>query len=454
MHYRKLLLIFTLLIFVLPLSAQLPAWYQSTTRLNIRTYPSTNARIITTVPQHTRLKVVEHYDAGWDKLDYQGRSAYASRRYLSFVEVIEPTPSSSSQFSSSRSSKSLSDSGWSWLWIIVGSSLVIIVLRAVLMIGLGLFSCFVFKIYWLVSLPFYCLNALQRFLSKPWRIFFRTNSGSDSRNEDYRTFFEYAKIPLYILLTPLRFINAVYYNLFVHCLFEAFYYLCEVIVPEHSKEGADNLAEWFLWLPVRIIKYPMFHWTLTVIESAIWVIIDTIFPALTLFHGTDSSASASITCSPNRNVISGWYAGLWKVGTGNYAGNGIYFAPSRSTAGHYSSGSLIVARVTLGKVLDLGMAPWHIYCQCGYPNAFGPTDWGLKNGYVTGEWWRGDRKWWEYCMYDWKNRYNYSFRIRPLFVLDISNESIQRIPGGMAHWLFRDIVIKDIINYLGGTHLR
>ena len=139
---------------------------------------------------------------------------------------------------------------------------------------------------------------------------------------------------------------------------------------------------------------------------------------------------------------------VWNVGSGNFAGNGIYFAPARSTARHYSSGSLIVARVTLGRVLDLGMAPKNIYNQCGYPNATGATDWGLRHKYVTGEWWRKDAGWWEYCMYDWKNRYNYSFRIRPLYVLDFDEECILRIPGGMSHWLFRDMVIKDIIRYV------
>ena len=201
-------------------------------------------------------------------------------------------------------------------------------------------------------------------------------------------------------------------------------------------------------MPWRVIKYPIFHGSLTLIESGIWTVIDTFVPALTLYHGTDYDASSYITCSPDRNYISGWSAGVWNVGGGNFAGNGIYFAPARSTAQHYSSGSLIVARVSLGRVLDLGMAPWHIYSQCGHSNAIGATEWGLKNGYVTGEWWRGDGGWWEYCMYDWQNRYNYSFRIRPIYVLDLCDESIQRIPGGMAHWLFRTMVIKDIVTYI------
>ena len=49
-------------------------------------------------------------------------------------------------------------------------------------------------------------------------------------------------------------------------------------------------------------------------------------------------------------------------------------------------------------------------------------------------------------MYDWKNRYNHSWRIRPLYVLSIDDEMLQRIPGGMHHWLFRKMVINDIID--------
>ena len=85
------------------------------------------------------------------------------------------------------------------------------------------------------------------------------------------------------------------------------------------------------------------------------------------------------------------------------------------------------------------------------PNALGVTDWGLKNNYVTGEWWRGDTRagWWEYCMYDWQNRYNDSWRIRPLYVINLSGKCIQRIPGGMYHWLFNSLVFNDLISHIG-----
>ena len=178
----------------------------------------------------------------------------------------------------------------------------------------------------------------------------------------------------------------------------------------------------------------VWHGSLIIIESAIWTVIEVFLPTLTLFHGTSNDAAESIVACPNRGSYRGRDVGIWRVGGGNYAGNGIYFAPARSTARHYSAGAIIVCRVTLGSTLDLGMAPYHVYYQCGKPNALEATRWGLENNYVTGEWWRPDEGWWEYCMYDWQNRYNYSWRI----------------PGGMCHWLFRKMVIMDLLNSMLG----
>ena len=167
-------------------------------------------------------------------------------------------------------------------------------------------------------------------------------------------------------------------------------------------------------------------------------------PEAEYMYGCLATAVGMMLGYYDRYGYMGYDVGIWRVGGGNYAGNGIYFAPVRSTAKHYSSGSLIICRVTLGPTLDLGLAPYHVFSACGHPDATEATSWGLENGYVTGEWWRPDERWWEYCMYDWQNRYNYSWRIRPLYVLDLNSGNIQRIPGGMCHWLFRKMVIKDI----------
>ena len=239
--------------------------------------------------------------------------------------------------------------------------------------------------------------------------------------------------------------NACYYNLVVHCSFEFFNYSVEVISPSDDKTK-DSFLLWLILLPWRIIRFLIFHGALTLIESIFWTVADTLVPAQTVFHVTTCAAAESICQGPGRVCPKDWYSGVWNVGGGNYAGNGIYFASVRDTAIHYSSGSLIVCRVSFGSILDLGLAPRSIYNLCGHPNATGVTNWGLKNGYVTGLWWRKDCSWWEFCMYDWQNRYNDSWRIRPLYVLNLSDDCLQRIPGGMYHWLFNPLAFKDMLH--------
>ena len=427
--------------------AQYPAWCATTTNLNIRSSGSAKAAKIATVPTKTYLQVKSVDANGWAEIDYQGRTAYCAARYLRYVEAAKSQTSSDNRID--KIASTASDSGiWSWVFGIAIIAFVLAVLRQIMMFILGWMAVLFFNIYPIISLPFYILNWFQRFLAKPWRIFFKQNKGTDASNEQKRKVLDIVKIPLYIILTPLRLVNAIYYNLVVHCSFELFNYVVEVIVPENKREGAGNFVLWALLIPWRIAKYVIWHGSLTLIESGIWTVIDTLVPALTLFHGTDYQASLSITQGPGRTGKRQWLSGVWNVGGGNFAGNGIYFAPVRSTALHYCAGSLIVCRVSLGRTLDFGLAPKRVFDRCGHSNAIGATDWGLKHGYVTGEWWRDDADWWEYCMYDWQNRYNDSWRIRPLYVLDVDDGIIQRIPGGMYHWLFNRMVIFDLCSHI------
>ncbi len=422
-----------------------PAIYETTSSLNVRIGDNTRAKKMGTLPANKRITVDYVTANNWGAVIYYNQRGYVSMQYLKYVGPVDSSTSSTTRNTSSKSKKS--KSLWSWI-ITIGIWMIVIMLfrnLAIRILDWG--SRFMYGAYWVVCIPFYCLNWLQRFLAKPWRIFYKGNSGRDFHNKELRERYQWAKIPLYILLTPLRFYNAVYYNMIIHCAFEMYNYVVEIFVPSNDDEGADDNTRLFLMIPWRFMKYVVWHGSLTFIESAIWTVVDTFVPALTLFHGTNEAASTTITHA-GRNGYSCRLTGIWNVGSGNYAGNGIYFAPARSTALHYANGSLIVCRVSLGKVLDLGLAPAFIYRQCGFPNALGATKWGLQNGYVTGEWWRKDRGWWEYCMYDWKNRYNYSWRIRPLYVLNLYEKSLQRIPGGMCHWLFRKLVIEDILTYL------
>lgn len=415
---------------------EFPAVYQTTTRVNVRASDGAKSQRLGTLADGEAVRVERITDSGWAEISYNSRTAYVSADYLTYIDSVE-TPAA----------RKVKHSGITlgviimWIVRIIIAVVIIKLIQRASVVVMYILSKLMYKLYWLVNIPFYILNWIQRFLAKPWRDIYRRNKGNDRINRRRRIIWSIVKVPLYVILTPLRFINALYYNVAAHCSFELYNYLLEVILPSKDNEGADNDALLILLIPWRFLKYVVFHGSLTLIESLVWTAADTLAPALTLYHGTNEDACVAITQSGG---YAGRLSGIWNVGGGNFAGNGIYFAPARATAKHYSSGTIIVCRVTLGKVLDLGMAPEYIYNQCGHPNALGATKWGLEHGFVTGEWWRGDSRWWEYCMYDWQNRYNYSWRIRPLYILNLNEGSMQRIPGGMCHWLFRGLVIKDL----------
>lgn len=443
-----IVLIFSLFTLVATAKTDYPCTGISTTTLNVRSGPGTSYRRIDQLYPNEKVTVKEKSYGQWVKIQNGSQTGYVNSRYLK----LEPLPKEKPHSTGKRESKFSFFNILSTLFSILlwGFSIYIIfaILYAIFKLFIGtsiIFITLANLAFRLVCLPFFLMNTLQRYLAKPWLCLFKFNRFSNNTNEVLRTILDILKFPLYLLLTPLRIANAIFFNLILHLAFEMFNYIAEVISPSVYKEGSDGIVNWVVKLPWRILKYPMYHGTITIIESFIWTGIDIILPALTLFHGTSPQAATCITGTSDRGCWRGYNTSLWIVGTGNYAGNGIYFAPARSTAEHYSgNGSLIVCRVTLGHTLDLGLAPYEVYKQCGFPNAIGATRYGLNNGYVTGEWWRSDAEWWEYCMYDWQNRYNDSWRIRPLYVIDLSNNSVQRIPCGMAHWLFRKIVIKDM----------
>lgn len=56
-----------------------------------------------------------------------------------------------------------------------------------------------------------------------------------------------------------------------------FNYVMEVILPSEDKEGHDDFIRWILFLPYRIIKYVIWHGSLTIIESVIWTVIEVFY---------------------------------------------------------------------------------------------------------------------------------------------------------------------------------
>lgn len=444
--YILLLLILSSFCCQLWAAATVPTPYQAeaTANVRVRKGPGTGYAIKGTLKKGETVKVIDNSRAQWLEVDSRFGTGWVSEQYL------KPSPSTEVQQAAAPQKKR--SSRWNiTLWDIIKYAFIIFFLIGLIssvweyIVGAIVIAFSLAK--WtlrLFALPFFITNVLQRYLAKPWILFFHDNHFSDATNAVLRKVFACLKVPLYILLTPLRLVNAAFFNLVVHCPYELFNYALELLAPTHYRDGSDGLGDWLLYLPKRLWKYGIYHPALTLIESLVWTIIDTFIPALTLYHGTSPEAARSIVSCPYRTGSRDGYTGIWNVGSGNFAGNGIYFAPARSTSQHYSSGSMIVCRVTLGRTLDLGLAPWNVFRECGHADALNATRWGLNNGYVTGEWWRPDEKWWEYCMYDWQNRYNYSWRIRPLYVINLNEGFIQRTPCGMAHWLFQKMVLKDL----------
>ena len=221
-----------------------------------------------------------------------------------------------------------------------------------------------------------------------------------------------------------------------------------------------------LWLPYRLIKYPIFHGSLVIIESVVWTIIDIFIPTITLYHGTDLNAAMAITGSAKRNISlwNNWMAGTFKASNINNAwgGMGVYFASSRQVVISYSQRAIsrtggvpvfMACRVSLGKIINYAVAPRRVANNTGGSgNPVVLNRYAEENGYTTAEWWNGG--YWEYCMFDWQNRYNYPWRIRPLYVLNLHTDRAQHIDGGMRHWLFDPVIFESITDSLANNTKR
>ena len=308
--------------------------------------------------------------------------------------------------------------------------------------------------YRIISFPFWFLNRLQLILMEPWRYMTKDYIDYETR-DSLRPFLYPIEIVLYILITPLRLINAINYNIIVYCITEIYDLILEVFMPGSDDEGGDDVIGWIVWFPIRLIKYPIFHGSLVLIEAAIWTVIDLFIPTITMYHGTDLTAANAIVGNDwNSAYYKRWTDGTFSASRNGWAGAGVYFASSRRTAMAYAYDGyrlgdnnpvMIVCRVSLGKILNYRLAPSQIHDNTGpYGNHAVINKYAEKNGYTTGEWWNYNHDYWEYCMFDWQNRYNYPWRIRPVYVFNFRTGLAQHIDGGFRHWLFSKAVLKDI----------
>lgn len=503
--FIKPLLIFLLLLVVNTTAQGEPAYYTVTAQeLNVRSGPGTRFSTVTQLHKGETVVVQYMYDGDWAAIKVAFSTCYISRKYIAYKGPVpqKNTNTNKTAYKAQTNKKNISFSDVLYgIWRFIKTAFIILLVLIVigfkdeifqhlfyigLFVGIGaLITGIIFKngsigatigfivavivslrnlididagdlgstvvkllekIYFIISFPFFLLNQLQYVLSEPWRYMFKNETMTDSTKDVLRPILETVKIILYIIITPLRALNAIYYNIIIHGTTEMYDLLLEVLAPNNYKEGAKDFWTWLYMFPWRLLRYPIFHGMLMLLECVIWTVIDVFVPAITLYHGTDLTAGESIAGSSKRNKNLDWKSGTFTASKSSWGGIGVYFATNRDVAKRYAfdvyrlsdnNPVIIVCRVSLGRVLNYSLAPRYI---CNATGGYGhpPTlnNYAEKNHYTTGEWWNAHAGYWEYCMFDWQNLYNEPWRIRPIYLFNCRTNLIQHIKGGMIHWLF------------------
>jgi len=303
----------------------------------------------------------------------------------------------------------------------------------VIIIVLALVLCLGPVCFLLLSPVFSLLNQLQWILQRPWRWLARKPSRANCAiyfmSFPIRSMLQAA---LYILATPLRVANAVYYNLLVYNLWNFRDQVFELFIPKRGhyrdRRKSAYLFAWLVGLPKRFLIC-ILQICLSIVDSVAMTIVDTVFPTLTMYHGTSFDAAVSINQSG------------WLIGDGNFAGTGLYFAMSREAATHYSHGHksacIVCVRLTLGMNYPLSCAPQKIRAAIRSDGNH-ITSWGQKWRVASTEHWRDDGPWWEYCLLRFPEKTTIkTWRVRPLYVVPERRVFPTRIWGGSYVWVLQ-----------------
>lgn len=79
-----------------------PAWYETTTHLNVRASDNARARRLGTLPPDTQIQVDYMTSNDWAAIQYEGRRGYVSSRYIRYVNDVEATTTKPSNNSASH----------------------------------------------------------------------------------------------------------------------------------------------------------------------------------------------------------------------------------------------------------------------------------------------------------------------------------------------------------------
>jgi hypothetical protein len=279
---------------------------------------------------------------------------------------------------------------------------------------------------------FFLLNRIQWLLYNPLRFFWR-NPHSSFAHRSFNLLFYTGIIPIYwimahIVLTPLRLINAIYFNILLGWSVNIYDSLAEVINPKlggiRHKTGLSYLLAWTFGFPVRLVKMILKN-IVTFFEPIIMTGVDTIFPTYTMYHGTEHGyVSADITQN-----------GRWLVGNGNYVGTGIYFGMSKRVADNYSdyNNTTILVRVTLMFNRPIATTAYDVRSRIGLGYGGDEISRRFPKFWSSVEHWRVDGEWFEYCILQpvsKKGSLLKTWRARPIAL--VQDNRLLRIWGGRA----------------------
>jgi hypothetical protein len=278
---------------------------------------------------------------------------------------------------------------------------------------------------------FFFLNWVQWVLYNPLRVFFK-NSNSELTYKFFNFIFYSGIVPIYwvfihIVTVPLRFVNAVYFNILLSWTINVYDSLAELINPKlwnmYKKSGIDYIFFWIIGFPIRLTVM-IFTNIFAFIEPIMMTGVDIIFPTYTMYHGTTYE-------NAHTNIVR---KGRWLVGDGNYVGTGIYFGMSKRVAKFYSdSNTMILVRVTLSFNRNMATNPYIIRRCIGVGIGGDNISKRLPIFWSSIEHWREDKDWFEYCIIqpaEKKLSVVTTWRARPIAI--VKDNKLQRVWGGKS----------------------
>lgn len=288
-------------------------------------------------------------------------------------------------------------------------------------------------VVWALRYPFLFTNWLQWFLACPVQHLLR-NQRSCLPRFAFMTFaplrIAYG-VAAYVMLTPVRLVNAIYFDLLLFWSVTMRDGLADLFAPRHAiYRNRAGLTYGFLWLllsPLRVLKVA-WKYPVAIVQGIAMTCFDVAWPTLTLFHGTSFEHAAT-------NIA---HTGVWYVGTGSFAGSGIYFGLRGAVAKHYArhapgTPAIVVGRVTLSVCRPIATLPAHVRSQFGPSGA--PISQAVRFPFASVEYWRSDRRWFEFCIaYPRTRTYVNSWRVRPICLVDTNSGAPLRVYGGLRVW--------------------